>query len=253
MKQLCIIPSYVCNFSCSWCIQKTRKHIKSKLDLHDLKIIIDNIDIDNIVILGGEVSILPNEYLNEFIALMESKCKPISISTNLFVVKDRLTRHNLNVSWDFDRQNTKNIINNILSLEKCSLVTTVTPYLLSLDIEYIARFYSIFNNVSSVSFNFFNTSKIAKNNDVEIYVEFLEKIKEHIKLPISQFFVNEICEKITIAPSKDGSIEVDTTNSYYENYGCGGCDMQQYCTLHTPVESPDKCKYKDFIKKIKYG
>lgn len=255
-KHLFIIPSYVCNFNCDFCSQKTRKSNKRKIDLPKLEEALDKIYSENgfshITLLGGEVSVLPDKYLTELMRILDKYDCDLGVQTNLFRLNPILSKYKMGVSWDpTKRQSVDRVFQNILSLEAFTLDTIVTPEVIKEGPERLVRFYESLTNLKSVGLNFFMTSYIARNEDIQRYVDFLRAVRDlKPKFPIAQLDVQEHGEKITFAPpiTDEAPYQLDLKNSYEENYGCNGCSMQKYCTLFTEIEDPQTCAFKGFLE-----
>lgn len=255
-KHLFIIPSYVCNFNCTFCSQKTRKDNRRKIDLEKLEEAIEKVDKENgisyITLLGGEVSVLPDKYLDQLMNIIDKYNVDLGIQTNLYKLNPRLLKYNLTISWDpTKRQSVDRVFQNILTLEKFTLDTIVTQEVIDEGAQSLVQFYESLANLKAVGLNFYMTSYIAKNADVQKYVDFLREVKAlNPKFPVAQLDIQEHGEKITFAPplTDEAPYHLDFKNSYEENYGCKGCSMQKYCTLFTEIEDPNTCPFKGFLE-----
>ena len=123
-----IIPSYTCNLQCPFCFNKDQWNNHDILDLEYLQHVLDNVQqLTCLVIIGGEPSILPAEYLNSLLDICIKKMdgiKPI-VYTNLVKQFPYPDKANLFVSYDPCNRKLQNVVlNNMLSLE-CNYTITM--------------------------------------------------------------------------------------------------------------------------------
>lgn len=103
--QISINPTYKCNMNCSFCYLK---HTPKVLDLEKLENKLKDIslkyDIDSIDLYGGEICLLPDDYLLKLILLCKKYVDIIGVITNYTIDKKWLFDRNdidLSVSWDY--------------------------------------------------------------------------------------------------------------------------------------------------------
>ena len=101
-----INPTYACNLDCSFCYLKDL-HDKTIMDLdllekqlEDISQIYEFVYID---LYGGEITILPEDYINRLISIIEKYTSEISLVTNLIKVPEWLYRckYQFCASWDY--------------------------------------------------------------------------------------------------------------------------------------------------------
>lgn len=99
-------PTYKCNLDCSFCYLKNR-HESSLLDLklfdkqmEELSKVYDFVYID---LYGGEITLLPEDYIKELISICEKYVSDISVVTNLIEMPQWLyeLKYTVSASWDY--------------------------------------------------------------------------------------------------------------------------------------------------------
>ena len=122
-----IFPSFACNFQCKFChISKMDKG--ELLDLDWLESNLKDMPVPKkIGILGGEPSILPDEYLSRLISLCYQKNgKAPQMYTNLYKISPFINDVELMVSYDpGSRQARRQVFQNMLLLQKPFTVSTI--------------------------------------------------------------------------------------------------------------------------------
>lgn len=249
--EIIIIPSFKCNFNCSYCIQIPDKTNTKLMNLDRLKTELDKYIFDEITLLGGELSILPEDYLNKLLDLLETYNKPIYIFTNLYNIIPRFEQHKLFVSWDFElRMHVDRVLNNMFLLSDFSISTTVTKTLLRKDIKEVVQFYENFKNLRVVEFNAYhlNEKNHKEATSTEEYAGFLKAIK----LAKPNFVVenfkrkknNPFGDKLVLDPdfsqtSFTSSLE---DRSIKEIKDCINCDVADYCSSKYSTAQDDYTK-----------
>lgn len=121
-----ILPSYACNLACPFCAI----HQLDKGDLLDLDWLekqIKEIPAEQIDILGGEPSLLPEEYLDRLISICRNKTgKKPGMYSNLIIKSPLLDKVELTVSYDpGSRQKSSRVLANMLTLEQPFEINTI--------------------------------------------------------------------------------------------------------------------------------
>lgn len=118
-----IIPTYKCNLRCPFCFNKDNWETQGLLDLNVLrKELKANPDIRELAIIGGEPSLLPEEYMAELLKICREYLnggKP-DFYTNLVQIPSKNTLDNieLHVSYDpCDRARQGLVLGNMLQLD----------------------------------------------------------------------------------------------------------------------------------------
>lgn len=164
-----IYASYLCNFNCRFCSIRKDKSPLLDLDWVEKELAAHPELCSDINILGGEPSILPLEYQQRLVDICTkaAKEKPYYI-TNLFKVSPVLDKCRPIVSYDFGlRQESKRVLNNILTLDMDFSISTVLTRYLVHDIG--ARKY--LNLISSLG--------NCKRADLDLYYMGKDDIEDH--------------------------------------------------------------------------
>ena len=118
-----INPTYFCNFNCDFCYlseQQLKDRYTAPLD--KIKERLDEVlVITHIDLYGGEIGLLPDEYVDSLIELCKQYTDSICIITNLSAIRPAFLRDDiqLSVSYDFDAREKESIVfNNMLKIQK---------------------------------------------------------------------------------------------------------------------------------------
>ena len=119
---LSINPSYLCNFRCKFCYLGDKLSDPRRISISRLDELVSNVaaieSIDYVDFYGGELAILPDNYLSALVQTVEKYYSgPISVITNLSAIRPIFTRDNviLSVSYDFDaREKHELVFQNIM-------------------------------------------------------------------------------------------------------------------------------------------
>ena len=119
-----IIPTYKCNLKCPFCFNRDNWETKGLLDLGKLESELEkNPEIQELAIIGGEPSLLPNDYLMKLVRICRSYLsggKP-DFYTNLVIVPpaEVLDNVEMHVSYDpCDRKMQGHVLSNMLQLDR---------------------------------------------------------------------------------------------------------------------------------------
>lgn len=114
-----IIPTYQCNLRCPFCFNRDMWHSTGLLDLEYLKEELNKRKLTDIVIIGGEPSILPDSYLESLLDICQERLKKKpTLYTNLIKPFPFPNRVKLYVSYDpQDREHQNTVLNNMMMLE----------------------------------------------------------------------------------------------------------------------------------------
>lgn len=120
-------PWYFCNFRCSFCyLTEEQLSDRTRLSLDTLRQRLDEIaehyTIEHVDIYGGEVLLLPKEYLKEMKALLQERgIADLVLVTNLSMVNEIAldTDYELSVSFDFGaREKSEQVLSNMFLLTR---------------------------------------------------------------------------------------------------------------------------------------
>lgn len=127
-------PWYYCNFSCSFCyLTPAQLSDKTILSLERVEVLLRDLmwreKITHVDIYGGEVLLLPADYLNDLkVILKKLGIKSFSIITNLSLLTDAVfdDEFHLTISYDFGaREKSDVVLNNIFSLPRSYSILTL--------------------------------------------------------------------------------------------------------------------------------
>lgn len=249
--EVIIVPTFKCNFDCSYCSQKFDKNNTTIMDLDKLEAELKKIKITSICLLGGELSILPKEYLDKLLNIVEQHNVSIDVFTNLYNIVPRFQKYNLYVSFDFHLRQYYNVVfSNMMLLDKFSISTTVTKSLLNMDTNKIVNFYNSFENLNRVIFNHYHTNKHNRIESTtnEEYVDFIIRIKKsNPKFTIENLLKkqNPTLGKIVLDPDFSGLSQYAKLEdrSSIDLLDCINCDFICNCTIKysMPQNNNNKC------------
>lgn len=153
-----LFPSYKCNFDCPFC-PVMNKQDDTLMNLDWLDNALSTIPgIKKFDIIGGEPSLLPNDYLLKLIGICSkySDEKP-QLYTNLKIVSPLLHLVDPIISFDFDlRKDTNTVLNNILSLGiDYSINMIMTQQLVDRGPEYVLKFAKRFKGLKRLKISSF--------------------------------------------------------------------------------------------------
>ena len=199
MFSVSINPTYMCNFNCDFCyLSKEQLNDRKTATLGVIMKRLEEIEesITHVDLYGGEIGLLPDEYLNKLIddIKAEYNCS-ISIITNLSAIRDVFLRPDidLSVSYDFDaREKEQTVFNNMLKLErKFSVLTLASEKVISNDVSYMISALNSLTNLIAVEIKPFSSTTHRQQKVTDI--EFEEFIKKWIDNPIEKNwqFINQ--------------------------------------------------------------
>jgi len=160
MSRLVIYPSFMCPFSCNFCMTKNRNSLNELLDLDYLRNFMEEHknNISEIIISGGEPLALDVSY---FIQLLNTITiginKPVVIKSYPFTKPFNVTSFN-NVSWDFSydftvRPRALEAWDNLYQFEQPFKVTvTLSPMIFKLYPNAILHKLNLLPNINAVEF-----------------------------------------------------------------------------------------------------
>ena len=166
-----IITNYFCNFSCEYCFLHKLKNIQKVIDVNklerQLKEVSSKYTIDDINIYGGEVSLLPLDYLKRLIDLC-SKYAQVNVITNF--ADDRcnefLKGEMVTVSTSINDERSCNLQTQHAVLltdnDNLSVIQVVTPSLLKKTGKEVLGYLELFKK--DVGFLPYSPAKMAEVN-----------------------------------------------------------------------------------------
>ena len=137
--------------------------------------------ITHVDLYGGEIGLLPEEYLNDLIDNIKFAYNPtISIITNLSAIRKVFLREDikLSVSYDFNaREKEQTVFNNMLKLEReFSILTLASEKVIANDVDFMISALNSLTNLTAVEIKPFSstTHRTQKVSDIE-YEQFIMK------------------------------------------------------------------------------
>lgn len=210
---LSINPSYYCNFRCKFCYLTEQQLSDRKLlplDLLKQRIIETQkwYDIDMVDLYGGEIGLLPEQYVNDLCNLLNKyNIDDINIITNLSMVNDVILNPDLyvTVSYDFEcREQHDRVWNNMLRLTKpFSILILASEELIKKDVDDMIVQLSLLTNLTSVEIKPYSTNQA--NAHGITHKDYEEFVKKWIDSPITKEFqfINEDCINASLAGTKN--------------------------------------------------
>lgn len=241
---LSVNPWYYCNFRCKFCyLTESQLEDTKLLPIEKLKQRLDEITkiakIDMVDLYGGEVGILPKEYIAQLKDLLHSYgIDDINIVTNLSMVNDIIKDEDfyVSVSYDFEAREKHDLVwKNMLLLERpFSILILASPEVIKMDVDSMISTLNLISNVNSVEIKPYSPNQ-ANQFGVD-YTDFEEFVKKWITSSQKKNFIfvneNQIKDSITkernsfsddhvyITPSGNyGVLEFDLNdNEYFLEY-----------------------------------
>lgn len=199
MFAVSINPTYYCNFNCDFCYLSTqqlndRQTANRSTIMKRLSEITETIT--HVDLYGGEIGLLPDEYLNKLIDDIKSEYNPtISIITNLSAIREVFLRSDidLSVSYDFDAREKEQIVfNNMLKLNRpFSILTLASEKVIHVDPDYMISALNTLGNLTAVEIKPFSSTTHRTQRVTD--TRFEEFIKDWIDSPVEKNwqFINE--------------------------------------------------------------
>lgn len=199
MFSVSINPTYFCNFNCDFCyLSKEQLRDRQTASIGTIMSRLSEIDgtITHIDLYGGEIGLLPDEYLNELIdRIFEEYFVSISIITNLSAVRDVFLRDDieLSVSYDFDaREKQQIVLTNMMMLQRpFSILTLASEKVINTDVDFMIATFNTLANLKCVEIKPFSSTTHREQKVTDL--QFEEFIKKWIDSPIEKNwqFINQ--------------------------------------------------------------
>ena len=272
-----INPSFHCNFRCSHCyLSKDQLSDRTRLDLDLLKIQLNEIsnsfEISHIDLYGGEIGILPIEYLLKLDSILRKYTDSINVITNLRIINPYFLKKDvsISVSYDFEfRQDSLIVFDNIQKLNKpVSVLTLAIPEILHKDPIEMISFLNLSTNIQSweikkYSSNFSNDLNIPQLK-FEAFIELLlSKInlmnykfinKEQIESCLNSTYISNSSNHIYITPKNTFAVLDFANNLEFFNELASFDQYKKWVLKEQELISNNvyckACKYYDKINKV---
>ena len=189
--KLSIQPTFLCNYNCEYCYLGNLRKDKTILDLDILKQRLEEItkiyNIDNIQILGGEISILDINYLNDLCNII--KKYPYAMTTNLsnnWLINYCLQNNiNLGISLNEERpfyQETVNKLKTLKNIKCITLSSVVLPSLLNKSPKEILKFYESLGFITYfIQYHPSLTNNVIYDLTLKDYINFMNNLINEYK------------------------------------------------------------------------
>jgi len=198
---LSVNPTYLCNFRCNFCyLTVDQLSHKKKINLNHLKEKLTEIagiyTINDIDLYGGEIGMLPDDYLNELMDLLKSSGKRVNIITNLSLMKPIFydPEIELSVSWDSDlRQSSEVVLKNIINIKRdVSILMLVSKSMTEWSDAVLLNTINQLNNVQNIiSVELKPYSQNQANQEHLGFNDFENFVKRWLNLELNFQFINK--------------------------------------------------------------
>lgn len=224
-----VMTNYTCNYNCEYCYLGDLKSDKQILDLTKLKKQLEEIarldTIDSISLYGGEITLLPLNYIMELYDICKTYA-PVSIITNYSnkTYNNYFKAKGIDLSTSINEERDCNALTEsellINDYKNLSLIQVVTPSLLKKSPKEILNHLSLFN--LNVGFLQYSPAVHAKVNYIitnEEYSNFLKAITIEYNTGNYNFLINNIIEIEEVIynmynPSMDSVMFINPYNQY---------------------------------------
>lgn len=215
---LSINPWYYCNFRCHFCyLTEEQLSNKKLLDIDKLDQRLAEIqtydNIEHVDLYGGEISLLPKEYLAELQSCLEAYgINSVNINTNLSAINDVMLDpfFHISVSYDFTAREQYNKVwrNMILLPKQFSVLMLASDKLITEDVDYMISQYNLLSNLTSVEIKPYseNQANSLKVSFIQ-YEEFIKrwltsKVKKNFDF-INEYLIQDVLDKTKNSFSDD--------------------------------------------------
>lgn len=189
---LSIAPTYLCNMDCSFCyLSRDQRRSKAFANLVGLSDVLGYIrqhrTIEHIDLYGGEIALLPEDYLNELVDLAKSHMGAngvVNVITNYLKVNPVLLRPDIDLSVSFDfkgREKYEQVYNNLVHSSKpFSVLMLASPEMLETPIDLVVSAFNNLKRLRSVEVKPYSANQFNQHTvpDQE-FEEFIIKLYEH--------------------------------------------------------------------------
>lgn len=193
-----INPTYFCNFNCDFCyLSEAQLKDRKQASLFDISLRLSEVkrEITHIDLYGGELGLLPDDYIDDLIEICKEHTDSICIITNLSAIRPAFLREDiqLSVSYDFDAREKEQIVfNNMLKLEKpFSVLILASEKVIKNDVDYMINALNSLTNLIAVEIKPFSSTTHRKQyvSDLD-YENFIKKwIDSYV--PKNWLFINQ--------------------------------------------------------------
>ena len=262
IDMLSIQPTFLCNYNCEYCYLGNLRKDKTILDLDILKQRLEEITkeyiIKNITLYGGEISLLPKNYIIQLISLCENiNIKPTivsNLSNDWLITFCDNNNYTLSISLNEERsfyQETLNKLKQITRKDNKNLSIVVLPSLLNKSYTEIMDFYENLGfDIFFIQYHPSILSQKTYNIDINDFSNFLKNV---IEIKHSNIYNINILNEIILKnndynPMMDGCLFINPNGKYstiiYDNH------IEHYEEFDSLIEWNNRCQedYKYYFK-----
>lgn len=219
MRTLVVYPTFLCPFSCAFCLTKTKNSLNEFLDVFKLRDFLEknHSNFDKIKISGGEPMLINHDYFNELVDTIKEFNKNIIISSYPVELKNYRDDIEYEFSYDFlARPRALEVWENLLRFpKKFDIKILVSPQILkTFHPNTILNKLSILPNIKSVEFKEYYRNEITMwNLNNTVYDKFIKLVlSSQLNIP----YINLNKEKMRFLNNKSSRVD----NSYFDEEYC---------------------------------
>ena len=219
MRTLVVYQTFLCPFSCAFCLTKTKNSLNEFLDVFKLRDFLEknHLNFDKIKISGGEPMLINHDYFNELVDTIKEFNKNIIISSYPVELKNYRDDIEYEFSYDFlARPRALEVWENLLRFpKKFDIKILVSPQILkTFHPNTILNKLSILPNIKSVEFKEYYRNEITMwNLNNTVYDKFIKLVlSSQLNIP----YINLNKEKMRFLNNKSSRVD----NSYFDEEYC---------------------------------
>jgi sulfatase maturation enzyme AslB (radical SAM superfamily) len=204
---LSVNPSFYCNFRCDFCYLTPEQLADRKtISLERLEEMVDEVraayNIDHVDIYGGEVALLPAEYMLGLKQIFHTRgIRDLNIVTNLSAVNEITCDpdYTLGVSYDFEaREKHEHVFRNMALVNRpISVLILASPKVLAMNVDEMITALNCLPNVTSVEIKPYSDNQA--NQHRVTHTQFEEFVKRWVDSPVEmnfQFINQDALERV---------------------------------------------------------
>lgn len=230
MNNLIIYPTFLCNFSCQYCLFKHKISSSELLNIDKLDSYINlhKDEIDNFIVSGGDISLLESSYIKLLFDKLQSFNKKIILKTypyNYKKIKPIMDNYDIKYDFHYDflaKPNAFDAWSNLLSFDKPFKITiTLSPLLFKYHPNNLLKKLAQLQNLQEVEFvpyykNNNNQFDITNNNLLNTMIKLILSCK--LNLPFNITNKEKIYCKLSNNFNIDKNIYLFSNGLTYQQY-----------------------------------
>lgn len=253
LNGLSIMPSLYCNYNCEYCYLGDLRKNKTLLNLdilaNRLDEITQNYTIQHTTLYGGEISLLPQTYLNDLLQLVKdyNPAFVTNLSQEWFLNYCLINNVKLSISLNEERTNynkTLQILKTLKGIKSICLSVVVLPSLLKKDsFEILDFFEDLGFDVIFIQYHPSIHSKVVYNITTKDYSDFLLRIiKAKYERDYKFKIQNEIVLRDTTYRATADSFMFINQNGNFSSIKYNEKEEEYFVEFNTLQEWKDFCK-----------